>query len=169
MPLNSNSTEAKSRRPAGQLPNVQREFDDAMRALENLSPSLREMLKPVLNPILSAGREQHRLNFMLWNRTDALPGLHANTHLGNTDNLVSGEDPEPITLTADADPGDPHEGVSARGHVHPVGDDLAALIPFGEVTTEVLNDYDVLYVYDPEVEMLLQRILLELLKMTEAL
>lgn len=166
MPLNSASSEAKSRRPPGRLPNVLRYVEDCTQKIENLNPSMKAMLKPVLEPLLDMAREQNRLNMMEWARVDALPSKHANTHLGNSDNLVSNVNPEPVSLTGEADPGDPHEGVSARGHVHPVGDDIAGLIPLTEVTTEDLNGFDVLYVYDWASNQLLQQILFELMQLT---
>lgn len=143
-----------------------RHIADTEAALKQLPESLRTAMEPVLKPLLDFARGQARINLDYWLSHDALPGKHASTHLDGGDTVSSNSDPTAIALTNVASPGTAHHGLSKDDHVHPIGDDIASLTPLTEVTTEDINGYDVLYIYNPATEGLLEEILVELRLLT---
>lgn len=98
---------------------------------------------------------------------DGLPVKHAVQHLtavgaakrdadGPQDGLISTAMPTPISLDGEGDPGDPPEGASSAGHVHPASPSLRAL---GTVTTELVQGKRVAMVRDATLLSVLEQIL----------
>lgn len=161
------SSASGTRRP-GPTPNINAHVVQAQAALQRAPENLRELLADIITPLVSAIQNQDVFNRRQQARYASLPAPHGRTHLGGQDNIVSDDDPEALTPDSEGDPGDATEGVSARGHVH----DMSAFAFLGDLdglTTEELNGDQVVMVYSPEENELLQEILIELDKANDAL
>lgn len=148
---------AKGIRRPGVLPNLPTHILEAQAALEQLPVSLRGPMRAVLEPLIDLALEQYDFDRRQRDRYNSLPAPHGQTHLGGGDNIVCLDDPSPLTPFSTGDPGDPHECVSAGGHVH----DMSAFLAYlDNADTEVRNGFTLLMTSAPRLESLLQRILL---------
>lgn len=89
---------------------------------------------------LEAARELENLWRHLVDDWSGKPGLHASTHLGGSDNVVSAAIPTGITLGSTGSAGSPAAGVAAIDHAHPTT--ALKVVEFVEdVESENLDDY----------------------------
>lgn len=95
-----------------------------------------------------------------------LPGLHASTHKGGTDDIAGTTTPSTIEFDAEGDVGTSSSGFAPIDHVHPVSDDLAGLEDLSDLTTDAVYGAAV---SDVKVRRLLEEILLESMELEEAL
>lgn len=108
-----------------------------------------------------AARELENLWRHLVDDWSGKPGLHASTHLGGSDNLVSGQTPTGITLGSTGSAGSPAAGVAAIDHAHPT-----TALEVVEDLKELLET-DGLPVTDPKTRRLLEAILMTLGEVVE--
>lgn len=117
--------------------------------------------------LLNLAEAQDRINEMFFRALDnSLPARHAASHKGGGDSVAGTGDPLPVTLTGEADRGDPEVGYSPHNHVHTLegtaGDTLDSL---DGIDTETINGLEVAYVFNPRAHELLEDILLEVMKL----